>query len=117
MKPVVFDMIKIFQAYEVDWMGYPITKENKLTFHHIKKKAYGGNINIDNGALLTSDAHEELHNIETKDPKTFRLLNDLFKKLNETKTPPTEEYWHELRQILNKMETLPAPVKIYRRII
>ncbi len=117
MKPVVIEMIEMFQTYEVDWLGYPITEENMLTFHHVEKKADGGLFVLENGALLTLDAHEELNTIENKDYKVYMLLTNLFKKLNESKKPPTEEYWHELREILSQYKTRPAPVKLYKRII
>lgn len=117
MKPVVMEMIEKYISNGVDWMGYPITEENIITFHHIIKKADGGEMSIENGAPLTSDAHEDLNYIEQKYPDTYIELTNLFIKLNQTKKPPTEEYWHELRHILSKTKTPRTPVKVYRKII
>lgn len=122
MKPVVIELVETHidtenNGYYVDWMGYPITDKNPLTFHHIIKKADGGEMTKENGALLTIEAHEELNVIEQKYPNIYKELNQLFIKLNQSGKPPTEEYWHELRQILSKIKTLSAPVKVYRRII
>ena len=122
MKPVVIELRDMHinienDGYQVDWMGYPITSENPLTFHHIIKKADGGEMVKENGALLTIKAHSELNTIELKYPDTYKELNNLFIKLNQTGKPPTEEYWAELRDILSKARTPKAPIKVYRRII
>ena len=121
MKPVVIELVQRHSNencdWNIDWMGYLITENNPLTFHHIIKKADGGEMSVENGALLTQDAHNELNVIEQKYPSTYIELNKLFAELNISGKPPTEEYWHKLRLILSKMETPRAPVKVYRKTI
>ena len=35
-------MLEIYQTKKIDWMGYQVTRNCKLTRHHIFKKVYGG---------------------------------------------------------------------------
>jgi hypothetical protein len=61
---------------------------------------YGGPISLDNGAILTSSPHNWLHRVEQNQLVCYNRLNELFKWLNETKAPPTVEYWLELKHLL-----------------
>lgn len=81
-KLLVMEMIKIYKPGDIDWMSYLITKNNPLTFHHIKKENM-----IEYGALLTKKAHRALNILATKDPDLFHEWNLLFQEINKSNSP------------------------------
>lgn len=95
-------MIRIYQTKDIDWMGYKICKRNKLTKHHIFKKVYGGPNDISNYALLVQKSHMYLHLLEQKDHEVFLELSKLFRELNDSLSPPTEEYYKKINKVLKK---------------
>lgn len=97
-------MIKIFQTYEVDWMGDKINNLASLTRHHITKREHGGESSINNYALLTKNSHRLLHYFEQYYPKEYHELNALFLKLNRSGQPPTIEYYEEVREIVKRVK-------------
>lgn len=102
MNKVLKEMIRIYKPENKDWMGYKLNKKNPYTYHHIFKKVYGDFKTIDNGAILTVEAHELLHYLEQKDFESYRELNRLFRELNATRQPPTREYYKEIHKVLKK---------------
>ena len=72
------------------WMGYKLTKANPYTYHHIREARNGGKVTLDNGALLTRFAHDDLNEMENRARYLYRELNALFKELNQTRKPPTK---------------------------
>lgn len=82
------------------WMGYKLCRENPYSYHHILEARKGGRITIDNGAILTRFAHDDLNALERKASYLYHDLNVLFKELNETRRPPTKEYFKEINGIL-----------------
>lgn len=84
------------------WMGYKVSKKNQYTFHHIKEKRNGGKEVIENGALLTREAHDDLNELESEKRILYKKLNELFTMLNKTQAPPTKEYWCELYGVLEE---------------
>lgn len=97
-------MLMIYKTKKYDWMGYEIGKNCKLTRHHIFKKVYGGIDDITNYALLTEISHEYLHYLEIKDHSAYLELNALFKELNDTLAPPTDEYYKKIDKVLKKVK-------------
>lgn len=95
-------MLRIYKTYDVDWLGYKICKNCKITRHHIFKRVYGGEDNISNYALLIQKSHELLHKLEHTDHEAYLKLNSLFKELNESMQPPTEEYYQNVNKILQR---------------
>ena len=95
-------MLKIYKTKKKDWLGYKVCKNCKLTRHHIFKKVYGGASDISNYALLIEKSHEYLHLLEQKDHNTFIELSKLFRELNDTMSPPTEEYYEKVRNVLKR---------------
>ena len=93
-------MVTIYRPDGIDWLGCKLTRQNPYTYHHIFKACYGGPVSLDNGAILTSSPHNWLHRVEMNQLMCYNKLNELFKWLNETKAPPTLEYWRELKQLL-----------------
>lgn len=84
------------------WMGYKVSRKNQYTFHHIKEKRNGGKEVIENGALLTREAHDDLNILEFEKRILYKKLNELFTMLNKTQAPPTKEYWSELYGVLEE---------------
>lgn len=85
-------------------MGYKICRNTPLTRHHIFKKVYGGENNISNYALLIEKSHEYLHKIEKIDLQAYIELNNLFRELNESMQPPTEEYYEKIDKVLKRVK-------------
>ncbi len=80
MRSITVKMLKIYNMKEIDFMGYRLLNPE---YHHIKKREDGGKLNIRNGAILSKNSHEFLHNaIEEKDKALFIYLNILFKYEN-----------------------------------
>lgn len=82
------------------WMGYKLTKKNPYSYHHIKEARNGGRVSIDNGALLTRAAHDDLNLLDEHARSLYCELNNLFKELNQTRKPPTKEYFKEVNGVL-----------------
>jgi len=80
-------MMFIYNTYEYDWMNFVVRDD--LTFHHIEKEENGGKATIENGALLTSRAHEYLHKIENIDLDIYLKINEIFKQINSQLSEPT----------------------------
>lgn len=108
-KRTLQSMIEIYSLQHYDWMGYPITKDNPITFHHIKKAADKGELTIENGAIITRKGHTNLHKIERTNPSLYEEYNYMFKIINDMNCPPTFEIIQimtvlkiRLEQTLNK---------------
>ncbi len=95
-------MCKIYNTYDVDWMGDKIN--NNLTRHHIIKKEHGGENGISNYALLTESSHHFLHYLEINYHNEYTLINKLFLYLNKSLIPPTKEYYEEMNVILKNVK-------------
>ncbi len=93
-------MVTIYRPDGIDWLHIALTRDNPFTYHHIFKACWGGPVSLDNGAILTELSHKWLHRVEMNQLLCYNRLNELFKWLNETKAPPTQEYWCELRALL-----------------
>lgn len=91
MKKVLKLLVSKYAVEEFDWMHFKITEENPLTYHHIKKKEFGGKKTIENGAPLTVDAQSYLHYIEKKDINAYNRINAILRKINRQGFAPTPE--------------------------
>lgn len=103
MKSDVRLMLQIYQTKDKDWMGYEISKNNVITRHHIFKRVYGGDNDISNYALLIVKSHQYLHTLEKTDHEIYLQLNQLFRELNESMKPPTEEYYQRVDKVLKRV--------------
>lgn len=95
-------LIKKFECYDYDWMNFPITKHNPLTFHHMEKASENGKRNLKNGALLTNSAHQYLHIIEELDYKKYVVLNKIFTLINLSGVKPNIEIRNFVDSLLNQ---------------
>lgn len=86
------------------WMNelWVPNKKNILTYHHILEKRHGGKATWENGALLSARSHQYLNYLDNQYHKIYNELNGLFKELNRTYKPPTEDYYEEIQHILKK---------------
>ena len=105
MKEPMITMLEIYKPLEIgkDWMDYKIVRINDLTFHHIHEKRNGGKRELRNGAILIRDAHNYLNYLDRYYNKYYKQLNGLFKELNMTMKPPTDDYYIEVNHILRKV--------------
>lgn len=106
MKEPMITMLKIYKPLElgVDWLDYKIYRTSDLTFHHIKEKRNGGQRIITNGAILVRRSHDYLNYLDMCYHKHYKDLNELFRQLNMTMQPPTEEYYEEVHHVLKKVK-------------
>lgn len=106
MKEPLITMLEIYKPLElgVDWMDYKICRTSDLTFHHIVEARNGGRRVLNNGAILVRKSHEYLNYLDVYHHLVYRDLNYLFKELNSTMLPPTQDYYDELHHVLRKVK-------------
>ncbi len=97
-------MARIYNTYEKDWLGEPIYSIEQLTRHHIVKKEKGGENGKSNYALLTKTSHAFIHYLEDNYYQDYKDLNNLFLELNRSDSPPSEEYYDEVRKIVKRVK-------------
>ena len=103
MKQALRILIDIFQPDGIDWMNFTLSKNNPYTFHHIVEKSKGGEKKVDNGAILTKNAHIFLNKLQKVCPDAYNDLQVVFAKINASKQPVTEEIVAEIDEILKKV--------------
>ena len=108
-KLLLQELIEIYNPTNYDWLSYQITKNNILTLHHIIKAADGGELSIENAALLTKRAQRVLHMCEYKDFILYSEINEFFKEiisygmpLNNYFENQSREYKRSLTKVLYK---------------
>ena len=95
-------------ARYIDWMGYPITNENKPSYHHIKKVEelkrdnYDSKATVENGAILGKRSHEILHHLEYEDYELYECWNYLFRVINDMRTYPIDDVWCMVNKLKNR---------------
>lgn len=104
MKNVTKLIIGIYNVKKIDWMGYKVSKDNPYTYHHLKKKEYGGKEDLKNGAILTDIAHKYLHIIESRDKELYDLLNNVLWQINEQGFAPLKRQLLAIDFILRQFE-------------
>ena len=92
-------LIKIFKPNGRDWMLYKVTKDNPYTFHHIEERKNGGKYTLDNGALLTHNAHELLNVMEKNDIELYEMWQKLFRDISKTQAHPTMEHIDRMKEL------------------
>lgn len=97
-------MMKIYDTYDIDWMGDEIKSPSDLTRHHIVKREDGGENGISNYALLTNRSHQLMHYLEDNNYRVYCELNNMFLELNRSLMPPTSEYYANVKRIIKKVK-------------
>ena len=87
MRSALRDLIDIFEHDDIDWMGFHQSSKNKYTYHHIVEKKNKGETTINNGAILTHNAHRLLNILAEDFPKAYDDYQNLFRYINNTKKP------------------------------
>lgn len=105
MKKVLELIVSKYAVEEFDWMNYRITKENPLTYHHIKKKEFGGKETFKNGAPLTLLAQQYLHLIEDYDMGIYLRINRVLRQINEQGHAPNHRQQQLIELLLVEFET------------
>jgi len=103
-RKILDELIEIFDIKDVDFLGDKITKKNPLQYHHIVFKSNGGKTTLDNGAPLTKKSHSLFHRIVNNQYITSKKITREFKKLNESKMPPTKEYYENIKSLLEEFQ-------------
>lgn len=106
MKAVLERLQERHGTYGVDWMGFTLSKKNPLTYHHIQKESDKGKRTIENGAPLTRRAHMFLNCLERTKPELYDEWNDLFKEINKSEAPLTEEHKAKIKVLRQKGEQI-----------
>ena len=90
----------IYNPDGFDWMNYKITKNNPLSYHHIVEQRSGGHTLIENGAILTDKSHDLLNILDQYCPRAYNDLQSVFRRINGSNQPPTNEIVKEVDEIL-----------------
>lgn len=109
------ELIKIFALDTYDFLGYRITKNNPLQYHHIIFRTNGGLTTLSNGAPLTKEAHSFFHTMVRKDYITAKKITREFIKLNESKTPPSFEYYNKIKSYINSYQEKISDPNYFKR--
>lgn len=110
MRSVLCQMIKIFVPKNMDWMGYKVTNKNPYTYHHILERRYGGKETIENGAILSRNAHDHLNYLEVYVPEAYDDWQRFFRYLNSKMAPLTKEDL-EIIKLITYYESMYTPRK------
>lgn len=102
MKSITNLMIIKWNMTNQCWMGYEVKRDNPFTFHHLRKKCHNGKLEINNGAILTRNAHEYLHIIESRDLDMYEYINAILKEINIQGYMPIERQLKAIDSILNQ---------------
>ena len=100
MNVVLREMIELYQPNGIDWMGFQLARHNPYTFHHIKEKCNRGKCDINNGAILTKNGHRLLNILEKDYPDAYRDYQNLFRRINESKAPISDDLWEDIYGML-----------------
>lgn len=106
MDSVLKGMIVIYKPDGIDWLNFKLQKKSPYTFHHIQEVRNGGIRTITNGAILVRIGHNFLNLLDNQDHRTYVLLNGVFKELNQTQQPPTDDYYEEVDHILRPKQKI-----------
>lgn len=106
MKHRTSRMVRIYELTDTCFMGFPLTKESRFTFHHCIKKEHGGSNSIDNGAVLTNDAHQLLNYIEMNYYEIYYQINNKLIEISKGKQHPTKEQLHDIKNLIRDYKRL-----------
>lgn len=102
---------------ERDWMGYPITKKNPPTYHHIekssnmKKRHVSDRPKMENGAILGKRAHEILNIIEARDPELYECWEYMFYVISNMGIYPIDDVWKMIMHLRQRTQEVLYPKK------
>ena len=103
MKAALRNKIEIHKPDGIDWMNFRLSRDNPYTLHHIVERRNGGDNSLKNLAILTKMAHKLLNILDKVCPDAYNDLQNVFRKINEIMSPPTEEIIAEIDSILYKI--------------
>ena len=110
-KHILEEMIQIFGKQKFDWMGYKITPQNYISYHHILEKRNGGKETVDNGAILSKDSHILLHKLEQINYDLYLHWQLLFININEKKAPLDDDSLWEIEVLLKETKDFFVSLK------
>ena len=105
MKEITKIMINMWKMENVDWLGYELQKGDYFSYHHIKKREFGGKEIINNGAILCSNSsHQYIHLIENKDYEMYLYLTNILMNINNQREMPNKYQLLAIDNILKQFE-------------
>lgn len=110
----------------IDVMGFEVTPTNIITYHHLikvedlKMLGFPTDKTMENGIVLTRNAHSYLHMIEETDPEIFYHINQILFLITKEKRLPTIKERNLIQIFLEAFEYrvqdyLKVPSKYLRR--
>lgn len=106
MNNIIGKMVKIYGLTDYCFMGYKASSESYFTYHHLIKKCEGGPRTVENGAILTREAHRYLNIIEKTEYDIYHLINNILIEINLSKEHPTINHWKRINYLLREYEKL-----------
>jgi hypothetical protein len=103
---ILESMFKTYGKSKIDWMGFPVTTKNYITYHHIYEARNGGIESENNGALLTRKAHEYLNIAYIIDRPLYDEYNYYFRIINDMKMPPSDEIMSLMYNLKKRLKKL-----------
>ena len=97
---ILKQMLEIYQPNGIDWMGFKVTRKNPYTFHHIQERRNGGRNEIQNGAILTKEAHAYLNYLENFCPMAYDEYQGIFRYINSLNGPIPPEIYDDIYDVI-----------------
>lgn len=106
MKHRTSKLVRMYELTDSCFMGFPLTKDSKFTYHHLIKKEYGGDNSLENGAVLTREAHALLNYLEMNYYDIYYQINNKLIEINKMKKHPTKEQINDIKRLIRDYERL-----------
>lgn len=106
MKHRTSKLVRIYELTDSCFMGFPLTENSRFTYHHLIKKEFGGDNSLDNGAVLTREAHALLNYLEMNYYDIYYQINNKLIEINKMKKHPTKEQINDIKRLIRDYERL-----------
>lgn len=75
----------LIEEYGLCFLGGKVSRKNPYTYHHLIPKRSGGQVTLQNGALLCNLQHSMFNAVENDNRRQAEELNDGFREFKRTK--------------------------------
>lgn len=93
---VLTSMIEMYDPQDEDWMGFKYSENNYYTFHHIRERRAGGKAELENGAILTTYAHQFLNMLDSHYKKAYNDYQHIFREINKNRGPIPDDLLEDI---------------------
>lgn len=97
---VLTRMIERYEPDGEDWMGFKLNNSNPYTFHHIRERRKGGKEEIENGAILTTRAHQFLNTLDSHYHQAYEDYQTIFRRINKNNGPLDDDLKEDIYGML-----------------